>query len=202
MENRRPGRPKHVPVNVPPDIVVDMALLTEALGEPGADIGVELLILAKHLRQAVPSFTALTVTIATSAGPFSVTVPDTGTPAATSLSVQLPSGPGETARLMLYAWTPGAFVDLAADLAYALGLELAAVTLDTDLHPEPATSTVTDLSTVNQAIGVLIDRGFTVEEADRHLQSGTSGHGDVVGNARRVLASVSPAGAAPSTIEN
>jgi hypothetical protein len=81
--------------------------------------------------------------------------------------------PTETGSdLVLYAATPGAFIDLAADLNYALGLHPAALTLDDDLT-EPVSGTgitgLTSQSTINQALGVLIDRGHTPEAARQEL---------------------------------
>jgi hypothetical protein len=80
---------------------------------------------------------------------------------------------GRDSALVLYAATPGAFVDLAADVAHALRVDLADLVIDGDLAPPAASTALTGLGAhiaVNQAIGVLIDRGHTPESADQELR--------------------------------
>ena len=90
---------------------------------------------------------------------------------------------------MLYAETPGAFVDLAADVAYlqrVRGPEDAtdaadgdgdghqpAVALDADLPPEsviPGLSGLREYEMVNQAVGVLVERGHAPSDAHAALR--------------------------------
>lgn len=74
---------------------------------------------------------------------------------------------------MLYAAAPGAFVDLAADMSYALGLAPALLPLDDDTAAPVQSSGITGLhaqAIVNQALGVLIGRGHTPETADEELK--------------------------------
>lgn len=78
----------------------------------------------------------------------------------------------------LYAANPGAFVDLAADVAYTISRPLTDVAIDEHLSgpdatqpshgPEatPGAVTVAELSIINQAIGMLIGRGD--HPADAH----------------------------------
>lgn len=89
-------------------------------------------------------------------------------------------------QLVFYAGTSGAFVDLAADLTYALTSrasadggdaaatgQRAAITLDTDLPPPRPTSGVSgvaELSTINHAIGVLIERGHHLDDVQHTLR--------------------------------
>ena len=80
--------------------------------------------------------------------------------------------------IVFYAVTSGAFVDLAADLRWATGLPAQAILLDQHLHPPDICSAVTglrELSIVNQAVGMLIERGGTAESAlaelERHAES-------------------------------
>ena len=83
------------------------------------------------------------------------------------------TGPGGT--VVFYAARPGAFVDLAADTSFAYSLD-GHVRLDEHLpspdHPTgpPGVSGHTELSTINQAIGALLDRGHTTTEARGVLQ--------------------------------
>ncbi len=79
---------------------------------------------------------------------------------------------------MLYATTPGAFVDLAADLSFLQGAGFAAAELDQHRGlPAQAdiTGAVTDGSNIHQALGVLIAGGRTREQADARLDA-LSGH--------------------------
>lgn len=104
----------------------------------------------------------------------------------TSLQVVLPGvGDGLTVAVNLYAGTPGAFVDLAADLAWLTTRPLSDFVLDEHLTVPPPSNTGTQLqaaSIINQAIGVLIGRGHTPEEANGQLdaqaaRAGTDRHG-------------------------
>jgi len=87
-------------------------------------------------------------------------------------------GPGEApltadrVTLVLYAGRAGAFVDLAADLALLTGTDLGDVVLDRHLTPPPNGGPVLEReSIINQAIGVLIGRGRTPQQAWAHLDT-------------------------------
>jgi hypothetical protein len=91
-------------------------------------------------------------------------------------SILFPLGPApvnEGTCMVFYAATPGAFVDLAADLGWATGLSQQAILLDQHLLPPDDGSAVTglrELSIINQAIGMLIERGETPEAARAELE--------------------------------
>ncbi|HWJ52457.1 MAG TPA: hypothetical protein VNT24_03660 [Propionibacteriaceae bacterium] len=102
---------------------------------------------------------------------------------ATSLRVPLTlldSSFAEESRIVFYAGTPGAFVDLAADLAFALRdgstserLENAAIRLDADPFPHTrgfSLSGLTELSTIDRAIGVMIVQGHHPDHAHATLR--------------------------------
>ena len=93
----------------------------------------------------------------------------------TSLRLPLNWATMETGSMIIfYAGVPGAFVDLAADLSYSLRLPPGTVVLDEDTAAPLSESGLTgaaESSTVNQAIGVLIDRGYTPATAGAHLRS-------------------------------
>jgi hypothetical protein len=100
-------------------------------------------------------------------------------------------------RITIYAATAGAFVDLAADLSYALHLPTSTdrstapdssngddqrhnqvdddrrITLDADVPPNPLVSGVSglsELSTINRAIGLLIGHGHHPDHAGEILR--------------------------------
>jgi hypothetical protein len=94
---------------------------------------------------------------------------------------------------VLYAATPGAFVDLAADLSYALGLDRTHLVLDQHLIAPTAGSGMglDTQSAINQAIGVLIGGGHTLESARHELDRLASLDSDDLHRAAQaVLASV------------
>lgn len=77
---------------------------------------------------------------------------------------------GSTTEITFFAATPGTFVDLGADLTYALG-SAAGPRLDQDL-PAPLWTGVTgiaELSAINIAIGILIGHEHSPETARREL---------------------------------
>jgi hypothetical protein len=85
-------------------------------------------------------------------------------------------------------------VDLAADLAVALGVPPGDVVLDADLAlPDlvRAHRELDELTVLNQAVGVLLARGLTVDEARAALvRRGASDGTGVLGAARALLASL------------
>lgn len=84
------------------------------------------------------------------------------------------SAPGlPRVQIVLYASAPGAFVDLAADLAWLQGVELGAVEIDEHLTlalaTEGAAGALGRESVNDQALGVLLARGRTPTEAVAEL---------------------------------
>jgi hypothetical protein len=163
-------------VDVSAALAADLALLTQALDDSGIDLEAGLRAFTADLKLAVSSFTGMTMTIALDGHDVSFTVHEDATiQPATSLLIPLatvtPTGAAST--MLLHAATPGAFVDLAADLSYALRIEPAALVLDGHLDPRAGPAGRTGLdehSAINQAIGVLIGRGHTPESAQQELQ--------------------------------
>ncbi|TGD84950.1 hypothetical protein BayCH28_23865 [Mycolicibacterium sp. CH28] len=159
----------------------DLRLLTAALDEPGADIAVSLLRLAADTKAAVPSYLGLSVSVSGTDPLFTFTDladgASTGT-IATSLRLMLP-GVGDGAApsvvaLTFYAGLPGAFVDLAADLAWLTALPPSDFVLDqntTTPTDSRCGTRVATASVVNQAVGVLIGRGFSPAQADRQIDT-------------------------------
>jgi hypothetical protein len=160
-------------MEIPAALAADLKALTDALDEPGTDLETLLRTLAADARNAVDSFRGLTMTLIIDGYPITLTTMD---PVDVGASLRLPLKalcdvePGS--ELLLYADKPGAFVDLAADLSYALRLTPDVVTLDDDLNPasDPTRlNGLTEMSSVNQAIGILIDRGHLPDSARTEL---------------------------------
>ncbi len=161
----------------------DLFALGDALGNPDVDPDALLRGPTETARAAVASCTGLRLTVLVDGD---AVVLDTlsGSTARvavrTSLLVPLPtSGSVATSTLTLWATTPGAFVDLAADLA--LDRPVTTLVLDADLPTGAAVadSGLATLSLVQQAVGVLIAQGLSPERARTELarraaEAGTS----------------------------
>ncbi len=133
--------------------------------------------LSRDLRLAIASYRGLQLTLHRVGRPFSVT---SWEPAATradvATSLHLPASVlvagSQRGGITLWAAVPGAFVDLAADVRHALGLGADVLVLDEHLSPTAGEDPLEELaaaSWVDQAVGVLIARGHTPEEARAHL---------------------------------
>ncbi|WP_375475841.1 hypothetical protein [uncultured Jatrophihabitans sp.] len=188
-------------------LAADLRLLTEALDDARVDIADTLRRLGANAA-AVASYLGLTVTVAVADDRFSLTSLDPAEPIRASMALPLPaSGLGSarsTAVVILYAGTAGAFVDLAADLSWLTGRDLADMDLDGQLVApreeagravEPGGPDVgrslRATSIVNQAVGVLIGRGRTPEQALAELDAlATARGGDQVGAAAALLAAL------------
>jgi len=157
-------------VKIAATLAVDLGILTEALDEPGADVANSLRQLTINATAAVPTFLGLSVTVDGSDPPFAFTtiVDGVGTgEIRTSLRLALPG-----VVVVLYAGSPGTFVDLAADLAWLTARPPSDFVLDQHLLAPAERVSATGLfevSVINQAIGALIGRGHTPEQAERHL---------------------------------
>jgi len=172
-------------VKIAAALAAGLGLLTEALDEPGADVADSLRQLMIDAAAAIPTFLGLSVTVDDSDPPFTFTtfvdgvgvdgvgvdgvgVDGVGTSEVrTSLRLPLPG-----AVVVLYAGSPGTFVDLAADLAWLTARPLSDFVLDQHLQPSAEQDSATGLfetSVINQSVGVLIGRGHTPEQADRYL---------------------------------
>ena len=158
-----------------------LAILTEALDEPGTDIAHSLHRLTLDAAAAVTSYLGLSVVVSHSDPPFTVTALAEGALAGdirTSLHLicwaPVILRPRPAVAIILYAGSPGAFVDLAADLAWLTGTPLSEFILDQ--HLSLATGPLPEdqlraASAINQALGVLIGRGYTPQQAHWELDT-------------------------------
>jgi hypothetical protein len=161
-------------------LAADLGILTAALDEPGADVLHSLHQLGVDAQAAVPTCLGLSVTVEGSDPPFTFTTLEDGAAGdvRTSLRLTLPGVSAGRASpsvaLTLYAGTPGTFVDLAADLAWLTGRPPSDFALDQHLSVPAGSDAGTYLraaSVTNQAIGVLIGRGYTPGQAHRELDA-------------------------------
>ncbi len=165
-----------------------LTMLTEALDTPDLDLATEVAALAADVRHAIPSYIGMTLTAPTDITSLTLTIPPRPWTPLPRSSLQMALSPDpELPRvdIAFYAAATGAFVDLGADLAFALGLNLTDIAIDQHLTPatpidrdDPHTPLdVPALSTINQAIGVLIDRGYP----PRHAHAALTRHAATAG---------------------
>jgi hypothetical protein len=162
-------------------LVADLGILTAALDEPAADVLHSLHRLGGDAQAAVPTFLGLSVIVDGSDPPFTFSTVEDGAAdnVRTSLRLTLPAGVGEgragpLVALIFYAARPGTFVDLAADLAWLTGRPPSDFALDQHLSAPAGSDAGTSLravSVINQAIGVLIYRGYTPRQAHSKLDT-------------------------------
>ncbi|HEX5905926.1 MAG TPA: hypothetical protein VFY56_02840 [Propionibacteriaceae bacterium] len=161
--------------------------------------------LTADIEAAVPSYLGIQLTIRQNGQPVTLTRIAPHRTATTSLQIPLTVlGPrfDPDSRVTFYAAAAGAFVDLAADLSYALHVPTSTdrstdgsdgedrrhrpvdgdrgITLDADAPPSALVSGVSglsELSTINRAIGVLIDHGHHPDRVGDILRCDASSEG-------------------------
>jgi hypothetical protein len=183
-------------VDTPTALAADLATLTRALGNPDTDIEASMRLLDAALHAAIDSYLGLSIRSAAGGAPVGLTaVHDPARPGPVRSSLRIPlvvlgtSGPGDA--LLFYAANPGAFVDLAADVTWALTVEHQALFLDEDLTVDLSTPTGSGLaamSAINQAIGALMAQGLPAEAAAVELRHRAEAHnGSLDGAARHLI---------------
>ncbi len=191
----------------------ELALLTAALYDPTSDFQVDVaqtaLVLAVDARLAVTSFVGLSIIVtepvelAPDRVLLRLTLLDEAAAAREiGSSLRLPgstdSGGADqpTIQLVLYAATPGAFVDVAADISFLTGSEFDAADLDQHLGlaREPDITGVMRAGTViGEAVGVLLAHGRTREGASAELDVlATRADTDRLTEATAILAAITP----------
>lgn len=154
-------------------LAADLTELMQGLDDHGVNVDSSLSMLQRDLRLAVRSLVAFRIGIRGQFGSWMVfscaASPVHPREVASTLRVPLPSvdESASEATMTLYAARPGAFVDLGADLAYALGVPLEIARIDLDLPTAVITAGVAgldDQTTVHQAVGIMMARGLAVEE--------------------------------------
>jgi hypothetical protein len=146
----------------------------DGVAEQPVELEKSLTALTEAVKSAAPSYRGLAMTLIIDKQPVSVTSAEPGNTSdiATSLRLSLAWIPSLSAdsRITFYASVPGTFVDLAADLAFALHSH--SIRLDEDI-PSALVSDLTGvgkLSAINRALGVLVGHGHTFDSAQRELR--------------------------------
>lgn len=197
-------------------VAADLALLEDPLYDPGTDdprtdlepgIMDPIFRVADDARVAVASFMGLTVTL-TGREPVDRVVlrftlfedhadaRDVGTSLRLPPPADNPAHPQPGVVVVLYAGTPGAFVDMAADHSYVTGRGSAAA--DLDQHRGLAmeldiTGVLGADRLINEAIGVLLARGRTHSQAVAEIDTlADTAHTNRATAATTILATLTP----------
>ncbi len=159
-------------------VAADLEALTQALQDPGMEqIDLEELLrdFARDTGLAVPSYQGISLLVATPVGDFSVTAMEDEVAAdeiVTSLHLPLDES---RVTVTFYAGRADAFVDLARDLSQILRLPAERIVLDkhlaTRVVPTRDATGLAPLAIVNQGVGVLIERGFSAQDALREMRN-------------------------------
>lgn len=194
---------EHQLVTTTAAMAASLKILTAALDDPSADIAHSVQQLTLETADAIPTYLGLSVLVPQNGPPLTITSLTVGAgdgDIRTSLRVLLPAtgtGDGHPVKVILYAAAAGAFVDLAADLAWLTGRPATDFALDQHLTIVPGPDTVRQLeavSDINQAIGVLIGRGYTPQQADWQLDTqAAKSRTDRHSAARRILDTITTA---------
>ncbi len=158
-------------------IAQDLAALSRSLDEPGADLAQMVRQLGDSCTRAVASYTGFSITLMIDGmrvtfAALDDSVGSSGIGTSVMFPVAATAGHGTGSEVILYAATPGAFVDLAADLNYAFALGPDVVQLDRHLTPPDldAETGLASMSRYHQALGILLDRGLDEDQARAELQ--------------------------------
>lgn len=189
-------------VELAASFAADLAAIADTFDalDPSSHIEQSLLRLITVVRGGVQSYLGLSLALA-APGPvleftaLSSSVSPDNTHASVRIPLDFKRKPefAPRATLVFYASAPGAFVDLAADLAWITGRDLGSFVLDKDLelpHPGRLREALRAQSTLDQAIGVLIGRGYTPAAAHREIDSHGPGGASPLARATEVLASL------------
>lgn len=198
-------------MHIPTSPAADLALLSAALFDPRSESPVDIaqtaLVFVADARLEISSFLGLTITATDHVdhSPGRVVLrlallDEHVDPGDIKTSLRLPratggAGPGQmTIQIVLYASTPGAFVDIAADISFLNGRAFDSADLNRHLGlaGEPDITGVIQADTVvGEAVGVLLARGRTHQEAYAELDALCgAAHTDRVTEATGILATL------------
>jgi len=195
-------------VDLPAALLAHLKDLTASVGQDDQDLDDALTALTAALKSTAATYCGLRLTIVENQWPITLTAFTDGhdadghdVPAGTSLRLPLAlvsPAVDHGSRVVFFAVTPGAFIDLAADLSYVLGGipvsqasppadgddhrdhggagldgHRRAIELDLDLPLPSRVSGLTglaELTVLNRAIGMLVAQGNDIEQAHQLLR--------------------------------
>ncbi len=183
-----------------PDSFVDqLAELTDALDEPGADLGAIISVLVDDVRGAVRSFLGLTIHLVVEGIPVLLTAIGGQHIHAASTSLRMPlhlPGSAAVGHIIFYAKNAAAFASLAHDAGRS-GILIGPIAVDEDLHAAidlTQNRGLADQRDINQAIGMLIERGQLPDEARAKLTADAAENNVPAADmARRLLQTIASA---------
>lgn len=153
----------------------DPVALTATFDDSETELAAALTLLADQLRLVVPTYLGLSVIVTTADSHTELAAPDhVGSTGDIRSSMSIPASQvlaGQNSRdgtitLIVYAGAAGALVDLAADLAWLTSRPMTEFALDHHLAgPSTLENDAITEFLVNQAIGVLLGRGKTPQQA-------------------------------------
>lgn len=191
----RAAREAALTMEYSPSLVDGLALLSEALDDPVADLQAVLSVLSDDLSAAIPAFLGLTVTLHVEDIPVVITTLDAGNTIEIHASLLLPLLPhprksADNGSVAFYSGASGAFIDLAHEARSVFDLAGPPV-LDSHL-PSPGGDPdgirgLAALSALNQAVGVLVEDGHTQHDAYSELRRRAHHHGQTLPDAASQL---------------
>jgi hypothetical protein len=193
-------------MDLPHALVDGLTLLSDALDDPFTDLEAVLGVLTDDLTEAVPLYLGLTITLHADDCPVVISTLETrDIPIRTSLLLSLlpAHGSTRTGSVVFYSGAVGSFVDLADDARWIFNLDGYPV-LDSRLAPVGALADparvhgLSAFNDINQALGVLIEEGRTLEDARTELHRRAHHTGQSAAEVARHLLGTIP-GPAPSS---
>src|SRR6478672_2416011 len=171
-------------MDIPAVLLAELAALSAEPSDPAVDLPGLMQALQDALFAAVPSGLGLSITIPVGLPAVTVTNLEGTATVKSSLCVPLPSLLAESgSAVVFYAGTPGALVDLAADLQWALHLPAEAMLLDQDLTPASGADPIAglpEMSIIHRALGALLAQGRTPDAAAHDLRTSADRFGTSV----------------------
>jgi hypothetical protein len=187
-------------VDLPAALLAHLQDLTSSVGQDDQELDDTIAALTTALRSTAASYCGFQLTVVNNQWPVTLTAFSDGHDVPVCTSLRLPLALASEAVdpescIVFFAVIPGAFTDLAADLSCAFGgipVEQqspaayvadgasarldgprCAIELDNDLPLVVAKSGLTglaDLTVLNRAIGVLVDHGYDLVQANQMLR--------------------------------
>jgi hypothetical protein len=179
------------------ELSTGLAAQLSTLGSSAVELPDAVEKLHSMLLAAVPSALGVSITVHISEIDLTLTTVSEGVTPQTSLRVPLSMWADFEAgsEVVFYASTAGSLVDLAAELGWALGLNITwtsqgadhELVVDQHVTPVPGLSRLDDLSAVNRAVGVLLSRGSSHDIAVEDLKREATQANSSIGAAAQAL---------------